>query len=202
MKFTSVLKIGPTIFPNTSGKAHLFVFPVLHFMWRCKDCDCTFTRRSKLLKHYKLTHRHYGRSHPYPCTYLNCKCSFKTWNALLSHLSRNHPAQRTVTKAISTFTCQICGHNQLSTEREYFQHIFQHLKNKETITCVFQNCDYKTNIYENCKSHKYRKHSGTANIFKPGIISVEECSASVASDISDGESISDDNLNSVLDSGL
>ncbi|XP_049333152.1 uncharacterized protein LOC125804583 isoform X1 [Astyanax mexicanus] len=156
-------------------------------MWRCKDCGGDFTRRSELLKHYKLNHRHYGRGHTYPCTYLNCSCRLKTWNALLSHLSRNHPAQRT--NALSTFKCLVCGYNQLSGEREYFQHIFQHLKNKETVTCVFQNCEYKTNIYENFKSHKYRKHSGTVNIFKPEICSVEESSASVTNDISDVESV-------------
>lgn len=33
----------------------------------------------------------------------------------------------------------------------FFQHIFQHLKNKETVTCVFKDCAYKTNIYENTK---------------------------------------------------
>lgn len=186
----------------TPSKACLFVSPVLCFMWRCKDCGTTLTKRSELLKHYKLIHRHYGRGHSYPCTYLNCACRFKTWNALLSHLSRNHPAQQAVSKAASTFTCHICGHNQLSTEREYFQHIYQHLKNKETVTCAFQNCEYKTNVYENFKSHKYRKHSGTVNTFKPGISSVDESSASVASDISDVEIIeSDVNLNSAFDNG-
>lgn len=51
----------------------------------------------------------------------------------------------------------------------FFQHIFQHLKNEETVTCVFKDCAYKTNIYENFKSHKYRKKSDTCNAFKSGI---------------------------------
>lgn len=54
---------------------------------------------------------------------------------------------------------------------------------------MFQNCEYKSNVYENFKSHKYRKHSGTANVFKPGINSVEDTCASLASNISDGDSI-------------
>lgn len=67
---------------------------------------------------------------------------------------------------------------------------------------MFQNCEYKTNVYENFKSHKYRKHSGTVNTFKPGISSVDESFASVASDISDVEIIeSDVNLNSAFDNG-
>ena len=142
-------------YKGTPSKASFFVFSVFRFMWRCKDCEIVLKRRSELLKHYKLNHRHYGLGHSYPCTYLHCTCRFKTWNALLSHLSRNHPAQQAINKAVSTFTCHICGHNQLSTEREFFQHIFNHLKNMETVTCVFQDCEYKTNVYENFKSHKY-----------------------------------------------
>lgn len=65
---------------------------------------------------------------------------------------------------------------------------------------MFQDCDYKTNIYENFKSHKYRKHSGTENVLKQGINSVEASCASVASDIPDGENIeSDVNLDSAFD---
>ena len=67
---------------------------------------------------------------------------------------------------------------------------------------MFQNCEYKTNVYENFKSHKHRKHSGTVNTFKPGISSVEESCASVSSDILYGENTeSNINLNSPFDSG-
>ncbi|XP_013884487.1 transcription factor IIIA isoform X2 [Austrofundulus limnaeus] len=169
-------------------------------MWRCKDCDSVFSRRSELLKHYKLNHKHYGQGHSYPCTYLSCACRFKTWNALLSHLSRNHPVQQTVTKDLTRFKCPSCDCSQLFTERDFFQHIFQHLKNKETVTCVFQDCAYKTNIYENFKSHKYRKHSDTCNIFKPGITEKQQLDSGVqlcaggGTDIFDQESIGEANL--------
>ena len=63
-----------------------------------------------------------------------------------------------------------CGHNQLATEREYFQHIGEHLKNHETVTWMFQDCSYKTKIYENFKIHKYRKHANTVNYSKHGIV--------------------------------
>lgn len=166
-------------------------------MWRCNDCESVFSSRSELLKHYKLNHKHYGQAHLYPCTYLSCACRFKTWNALLTHLSRNHPVQQTVTKDLR-FKCPSCDCSKLSTEREFFQHLFQHLKNKETATCVVQDCAYKTNIYENFKSHKYRKHSGTCNTFKPGITekqlldSDQSCSG-VSTDIFDQESTGEAN---------
>ncbi|XP_023198103.1 uncharacterized protein LOC111610076 [Xiphophorus maculatus] len=160
-------------------------------MWRCKDCKRVFSRRSELLKHYKLDHRHYGRGYSYPCSYLSCACRFKTWNALLSHLSRNHPVKQTVTKDLTRFKCPICDFNQLSTERDFFQHIFQHLKNKETVTCVFQDCVYQTNIYENYKSHKYRKHSDISNTFKTGITEKKQLDCGEELCVSSGTDIFD-----------
>lgn len=56
-------------------------------MWSCKDCGTTVSTRVHLLKHYRLSHGNFGRKHPYPCTYSDCPCVFKTWNALHSHLS-------------------------------------------------------------------------------------------------------------------
>nr|XP_054599134.1 uncharacterized protein LOC107389155 isoform X1 [Nothobranchius furzeri]XP_054599135.1 uncharacterized protein LOC107389155 isoform X1 [Nothobranchius furzeri] len=158
--------------------------------WSCKDCHSVFTRRSQLLGHYKLSHGQYGRGHSYPCTYLSCACRFKTWNALRSHLARCHSSFKPQTKA-SAYICPVCSCSLHSTERDFFHHIFAHLKNKVCVTCVYQNCFYKTNVYENYKSHKYRKHSGKVDEFKPEIVLLtknpEELSASVAV-FSDGES--------------
>ena len=53
-------------------------------IWSCKSCKETVSSRSELLHHYKLKHPHFGRSSRFPCTYLNCPCTFKTWNALNS----------------------------------------------------------------------------------------------------------------------
>lgn len=32
------------------------------------------------------------------------------------------------------------------------------MKNHETLTCIFQSCSYKTNVYGSFKTHRYRKH--------------------------------------------
>ncbi len=53
----------------------------------------------------------------------------------------------------------------------FFHHIAQHLKNFETVTCVYVGCSYQTNVYGSFKTHKWRKHkSETMNDFKPGIV--------------------------------
>ena len=139
-------------------------------MWKCKDCSLSFSERSELLKHYRIDHRFHGRRLPYPCIHANCPCSSKTWNGLQKHITRNHPSQES-TQNISSFKCYICDNNQLSTEYDFFLHINQHLKKNEQVSCMFDGCSYKTNIYNSFRTHKWRKHqSCTVNDFKSGII--------------------------------
>ncbi len=126
-------------------------------MWKCKTCEFSASSRSNLLKHYKLKHKHFGRSHSFPCMHSSCPCSFKTWNALLVHLSRVHanhqdPAQSELT----TFSCPLCSNCGLSCEKDYFAHIGTHLKKNEVITCMFSGCDFQTNVYGTFRSHKNR----------------------------------------------
>lgn len=52
----------------------------------------------------------------------------------------------------------MCEYKQNSTLNEYLQHLRQHLKNHETLTCIFQSCSYKTNVYGSFKTHRYRNH--------------------------------------------
>ena len=115
-------------------------------MWRCKDCDYSCTRRSELLKHYRLDHQHYVRHHPYLCLYENCPFSCKTWNALKKHLSTNHFSQQSSTEEISHLKCHVCGYSQLSTETDFFHHIGQHLKNNESVPCMYVDCSQNLNL--------------------------------------------------------
>lgn len=137
-------------------------------MWLCKDCKITVQTRSQLLKHYRLMHGHFGRSNSFPCTHSNCPCRFKTWNPLHSHLSRSHT---NTTACLATFNCHLCSCSNIVSEREYFCHIYKHLKNHETVRCMFENCSFHTNVYGTFKSHKNRKHNPySLKDFKQGVI--------------------------------
>lgn len=128
-----------------------------------------FQSRYELLKHIRL--KHHKRQH-YSCVYSNCPCNFKTLNALHIHLSRVHPKQNSQKPLeLTTFSCPLCTCSSLSTEREFFSHLGFHCKSHETVTCVFRDCNYKTNIYGTYHSHKNRKHKPyTLNDFNPGIV--------------------------------
>ena len=139
-------------------------------MWRCKGCPATLSSRHKLLHHYKLKHPHFGRGSRFPCTYLLCPCTFKTWNALIVHQSKIHSTEATH-KEEAIFSCHLCAGSDLASERDYFAHIYTHLKRNETVICMFVGCDFKSNIYCTFKSHKNRKHCHHTFVdFKPGVV--------------------------------
>ncbi|XP_051813200.1 uncharacterized protein LOC127536542 isoform X4 [Acanthochromis polyacanthus] len=140
-------------------------------MWQCKLCLVAVAGRLALLNHYKLKHPHLGRTSRYPCTFLECPCTFKTWNALHIHHSRDHSTNYKAVKALSVFKCHICSCKNLGNEREYFAHINAHLKKNEKVTCMFDGCDFHTSVYGTFRSHKSRRHaSHSLTDFKPGIV--------------------------------
>lgn len=138
----------------------------------CKGCSFAFASRLELLNHYKLKHPHFGRTIPYPCTYVECPCTFKTWNALIVHQSRIHSTQVSNTqKELCTFSCHLSNCKNLANDRDYFIHIDTHLRRNETVCCMFVGCSFKTNVYGTFKSNKSRHHTPhTVTDFIPGIV--------------------------------
>lgn len=77
----------------------LLYFHLFAALWfRCGSAKTVphLSSRSPLFKHYRLDHGYYGWSLSYPCTFTDCSCRFKSWNALKSHLSRSHSNHKTV----------------------------------------------------------------------------------------------------------
>lgn len=168
-----------------------FSFSFSDFMWQCSQCVAKESCRYKLLKHYKL---HHCFGNHYVCIYLNCPCTFKTWAGLKTHVYRVHPLNSTQTATHScAFRCELCNRSDLSTEKDLFIHIGTHLKNNETVTCVFLGCSFKTNILSSFYSHKKRKHNSQKD-FKAGLTvfadsahSSEDLSAGSSTDVSYAE---------------
>ncbi|XP_054872338.1 uncharacterized protein LOC129350316 [Amphiprion ocellaris] len=160
-------------------------------MWLCKDCGAEASKRSEILKHCRLSRHHLGRGHCINCVYPNCPCIFKTWNSLLTHLSRNHCNALKCSDKF-TLSCQLCGFSELGTERDCFAHITQHLKNYETVTCMFKGCYYKSNIYSTFKSHRSRKHSlQSVADFKDEVVKESVAAETAEPDVQDNEEFSD-----------
>ena len=127
-------------------------------VWQCKVCGKSVASRYELLKHGKL--KHHGNRFRHPCPYTNCPCTFRLWNSLLSHIYRSHKTQTSPKPSeLSTFSCQLCACPELSNEQAYFSHVNEHLRRNETVTCMFKDCVFKTNIYNTFHTHKYRKHN-------------------------------------------
>uniref|UniRef100_A0AAQ4NVC8 C2H2-type domain-containing protein n=2 Tax=Gasterosteus aculeatus aculeatus TaxID=481459 RepID=A0AAQ4NVC8_GASAC len=73
-------------------------------MWQCKDCGAEVSRRSEILKHYKLKHSHFGRG-------LHIKCVYPDWPALF-HIDEIHAEFQRITAIPleSTFMAQLDSH--------------------------------------------------------------------------------------------
>jgi len=136
--------------------------------WLCKTCSFVAPGKTELLKHYRLRH---GHSQSLPCLHSSCPCSFKTWSALKSHLSKKHTTDKSSTPAeVLFFKCELCS-ACLSSDKNYFQHLGVHLKKHETVVCVFEECDFSTNVYGTFASHRTRKHTPhSSQDFRVGIV--------------------------------
>ncbi|XP_061910700.1 uncharacterized protein LOC133654400 [Entelurus aequoreus] len=144
-------------------------------MWQCKECSLELVSRYLLLQHFRQTHGHLRGSYRYPCPYTDCPCSFSTWSKLLNHTYKVHGKQQTPkTAEVATLKCHVCTCKDLTTERDYFQHINRHLRRNETIPCtgMFLGCSFKTNVYSTFNTHKNRKHNQHSSIhFKANVVS-------------------------------
>nr|XP_054600874.1 uncharacterized protein LOC129164486 isoform X2 [Nothobranchius furzeri]XP_054600875.1 uncharacterized protein LOC129164486 isoform X2 [Nothobranchius furzeri] len=140
--------------------------------WPCKLCTKVLPVKTDILKHYRLHHGTYGHSCALPCIHVECPCSFKNWSSLRSHLSRSHQAVHSLKSQVDvSYTCILCQKQGFPSEKDFFEHLGHHLKNNETVKCVFTGCNHQTNIYGTFATHKHRKHTPhSLKDFKPGII--------------------------------
>lgn len=70
------------------------------------------------------------------------------------------------------------------------------MKNHESVSCMFADCSYKTNLYGAFNTHKWRKHTPhTINDLKPGIVDGPVDSPAVVESFVRGNTeLSDDDL--------
>lgn len=80
------------------------------------------------------------------------------------HLTRNHPhevhdGQTSGADEIPViFNCPLGNFEEPCTELNFFSHLRQHLKNKETVRCPYENCIFECNVYSTFNAHKCKDH--------------------------------------------
>ena len=130
-----------------------------------KLCTAPLTYRIQVFKYYRLQHSHYSRISPLPCLYTDCICTFQTFNALSTHLSRYHIAQPSSciehSQGLVLLKCPLCTFQQPFSESAAFSRLRKHLKSHETMTCPYKDCSYSTNVYSSFNSHKSRAHQAS-----------------------------------------
>lgn len=165
--------------------------------WRCKLCSTSLDTRAKLFRHYRLQHSLYSRVSPLPCLYSNCICTFQSFNAMKTHLSRYHndtdrlDATDRVQAAHAFFTCPLCDFKKPFSKATLFGHLRGHLRNHEMVICPFRNCNYSTNAYTSFNAHKSRYH-GESSDFDLRVLAAENVSDQVLT--TEGESVGEGNV--------
>lgn len=152
----------------------LFVFNV-KMQWKCKYCPAICEKRAQLFKHYRLKHGTYARAERFPCLHQECMCTFKSLNALHSHLSRFHNRSVEQVQTVDSqkkFRCLSCEFLEPCTENEYFAHLrITHLKVNHKVDCPFKDCKFQSSVYSTFNAHKSKTHKEhTWKNFKSEII--------------------------------
>lgn len=125
--------------------------------WTCKFCTYFTNRRQRKLEHYKSSHGHHGKRFGFPCIYGDCVCYFRSHKSLQTHVRQHRFCQSEVVNC--RVKCLLCDFNEVVNVKDYFHHLGCHLKNKETVTCPYNNCFFKSSVYSSLRSHKSRHHN-------------------------------------------
>ena len=116
--------------------------------WTCKFCTYFTKNRKRIIEHYRDIHGHHGRNCPLPCIYSDCPQLFRSQESLKKHLKEHGLARHGPLGGLNLqIKCQLCDFNDPVTIKQYFGYLAKHLRNKETVTCPFNQCSYKTRNY-------------------------------------------------------
>ena len=138
--------------------------------YTCSFSGCDFTTRTyKFLVHHLKT-LHMNSSVPIVCQLKGCERVLSSVKMLCFHFKASHQKSRFSTVAlrqsqlveqVSLLKCSSpsCGHQKLNTLKDLKAHLSGfHFKNLEEVTCIFDKCDFKTNLHGTLRSHFSRKH--------------------------------------------
>ena len=133
--------------------------------WTCKFCDFLSYNEKTIFKHYKDKH---GRGRTgFVCIYPACFTVFQSHVELGRHLKDHKCGPRTIAK----IRCELCSFSAPTSIKCYFLHLKRHLINKETVTCPFVGCSFKSRVAPTFTAHRSRSHQlATINDFKPELI--------------------------------
>ena len=128
--------------------------------WLCKYCTYFSENRRRIIEHYRAVHGHFGRNCPLPCIYSDCHRVFRSQQSLKNHLTQHGVSQHETTGHLNfKINCQLYDFNESVNIKQHFSHLGKHFKSKETVTCPFNHCSFKSSVFSTFTSHKSRFHN-------------------------------------------
>ncbi|KAK3932682.1 Zinc finger and BTB domain-containing protein 17 [Frankliniella fusca] len=143
-------------------------------IYKCKYCDLSSSSISQYARHAAI-HK-LRKNFNVPCPYCDRQMKFAS---LESHISRFHRSARLRPQVmnIQMVKCSTCR-LELSTRKDYMDHMQSHLKAGVQIQCVLSNCQTPFMDKRKFQKHMSRCHAGVADFFEPTVVSVSECRSS------------------------
>ncbi|KAK3928351.1 Zinc finger protein 136 [Frankliniella fusca] len=157
--------------------------------YSCKYCELSFSSISQYASH-SIIHS-LRKNFSIPCPF--CDRSLKL-ASLESHISRFHRSARLrpQVQRIQAVKCEVCRMD-LTTRKEYMDHMYSHLENGVNIQCVLTNCQSLFSDKRKFQKHMSRCHAGVADFFEPCTVAVSECGFSSDEDCHDEDNGNTDN---------
>ena len=165
--------------------------------WSCKVCSFVTYDERTILNHYKDRH---GRGRQgLSCIYPSCLTVFQPHVDFTKHIKEHKKGSNTVAK----LRCELCTFSAPTNIKQYFLHLKTHLRTRETVTCPFEGCSFKSSIVSTFSAHKSRYHQcADFASFKPDLVVRVQSQAFVNDDEGDLNNSDEGDLNNSVSSEL
>ncbi|KAG5268668.1 hypothetical protein AALO_G00215090, partial [Alosa alosa] len=133
--------------------------------WHCKFCRFETHNSKAIVRHI---HENHGRGRRgFSCVYPGCLRVLRSSVEFASHLE-NHKKGNS---EVAQIRCELCSYSEPTNFKEYFIHLKRHLRQRETVNCLFVGCTFKSRVLSTFTAHTSRYHQSTAfQNFRPELV--------------------------------
>lgn len=126
-------------------------------------CSFATYNEKTILIHYKDRHGH-GRQ-GLSCIYPSCQTMLQSHVDFTKHIKEHKKGSN------PKLCCELCTFSAPTNIKQYCIHLKTHLRTRETVTCPFEGCSFKSSIVSTFTAHKsrYHQYADFAN-FKPDLV--------------------------------
>ena len=137
-------------------------------IYSCCLAGCPFKTNDhkKYMRHLRALHS--TTKHKIICKLKGCQLEFVGLNLLEIHVKTAHRARASLVKLnqnqlveqLVQLRClsASCNHQNVNNIKDLKRHLNSHFDKRETVSCIFSNCHFETDVSATLRSHCSKKH--------------------------------------------